>query len=55
MEHSVLYEKLKEQFRSNYITLDTLRGRVELYKKHPSKGITEDEFKEITGSKYTKE
>ena len=36
----------------NYITIETLRGRVELGKRKPSKGITEEEFFEITGEVY---
>lgn len=50
--HSPLFEKLKEQYENNYITIETLRGRVELGKKKPSKGITEEEFFEITGEEY---
>lgn len=50
--HSPLYEKLKTQYENNYITINTLRGRVEMGKKKPSKGITEEEFFEITGIEY---
>lgn len=50
--HSPMYDKLKEQYDNNYITIDTLRGRVEMGKKNPKKGITEEEFFEITGEEY---
>lgn len=52
MEHSPLFEKLYEQYQLNYITVETLRGRVALGKRKPSKGITEEEFFEITGMEY---
>ena len=52
MNHSPLFYKLLEQWELNYITIETLRGRVELGKRKPSKGITEEEFFEITGEVY---
>ncbi len=52
MEHSPMFEELYEKYLLNYITVDTLRGRVRLGKKKPSKGITEEEFFEITGMEY---
>ena len=52
MNHSPLFYKLLEQWELNYITIETLRGRVELGNRKPSKGITEEEFFEITGEEY---
>ncbi len=50
--HSKMFSTLKRQYTLGYVTKDTLRGRVELYKTKPAKGITEAEYEEITGEAY---
>lgn len=52
MEHSRMFNQLKYQYSLGYVAIETLKGRVELYKTKPLKGITEDEYKEITGIEY---
>lgn len=52
MNHSKMFESLKYQYEMGYISIETLRGRVELYKTKPNKGITEEEYFEITGEVY---
>lgn len=52
MEHSPLFESLKRKYELSYITKATLKGRVKLYATKPAKGITPEEYKEITGEKY---
>lgn len=53
MDHSPMYESLKEKYELHYITKETLKGRVKLYKSKPDKGITEEEYFEITGEVYS--
>lgn len=50
--HSPMFEKLSTQFQMGYITKATLKRRVVLYETKPEKGITEDEYEEITGEPY---
>jgi len=52
MEHSAKYEQLKRKWQLGYITEETLRGYVELNERKPGKGITAEEFEEITGIPY---
>lgn len=52
MEHSKLFFELKEKYEYGYITKETLKGRVKLYETKPAKGITAEEYKEITGEDY---
>ena len=52
MSHSAAYDSLKEKWDMEYITEETLRKWVALNDAHPGKGITADEFKEITGIDY---
>lgn len=52
MEHSENYEYLLNQYRLGYMKKSTLKGYVRLYGKMPAKGITEEEYLEITGEKY---
>jgi hypothetical protein len=47
--HSKNFEKIKKYFESHLWTIDMVRNVVG--KKH---GITEEEFKEITGEDYDK-
>lgn len=52
MEHSDMYEQLKGKHEMNYITNATLKKWVEINEKKPGKGITQDEYGEITGEQY---
>lgn len=52
MEHSPLFTSLYEKYQLNFITKDTLKGRVKLYATKPDKGITSEEYFEITGEAY---
>lgn len=52
MEHSPNFETYKSRYELNYITEEQLRRWVVLNKKNPKIGITEEEFKEITGKDY---
>lgn len=47
-----MYEKLKAKWEKGYITKATLRGWVALNEKKPGKGITAEEYAEITGEEY---
>jgi len=47
-----MFEQLKKQYDNGYITKDTLKRRVILYKTKPAKGITEKQYAEITGEVY---
>lgn len=49
---SIMFEELKLKYEMNYITKETLKGRVKLGKTKPAKGITEEEYKLITGEEY---
>lgn len=55
MEHSKKFDTLKEKWEKGYITLPTLAGYVALNEKRAGKGITAEEFKEITGAEYVGE
>ncbi len=44
-----MFELLKERWNNGYIGIDTLMGWVELNKKNPEVGITQEQFNEITG------
>ena len=46
------FEKFKEKWELQYITLDALRKWVELHQKKSTIGISPEEFKEITGEDY---
>lgn len=45
--------ELKTKWDMGYITIDTLRGWVELNDRKPGKGITAEEFTAITGEDYS--
>lgn len=51
-EHSPKYEYFKAQYELNYITKDTLKKYVQIGLKKPERGITADEYEEITGEPY---
>lgn len=50
--HSKKYDMLKERWDKDYITKGTLKGWVALNEKRAGKGITAEEYKEITGEDY---
>ena len=52
MEHSPNFYIYKTRYELNYITEEQLRRWVVLNKKNNKLGITEEEFKEITGKDY---
>lgn len=49
---SAKFETLKTKWQMGYITDETLRGYVELNERKTGKGITAEEYKEITGQDY---
>lgn len=51
--HSNDFEKLKERYEINYITVDQLRRWVAINARRSTLGITAAEFTEITGEDYT--
>ena len=46
------YEELLSKWQMGYITDETLRGWVELNERKPGKGITPEEYEQITGIPY---
>lgn len=50
--HSKKFDTLKDKWDKDYITKDTLKGWVALNEKRAGKGITAEEYKEITGEDY---
>ena len=46
------FEALLERWRLGYITRETLRGWVALNEAKPGRGITAEEFEQITGESY---
>lgn len=49
---SAMFEQLKEKYERNYIRIETLAGWVAINDKVPGKGITKEEYEEITGTPY---
>ena len=47
-----LFEKLKSRYEKGWITKETLRGFVLIEFKRPGKGITPEQYEEITGEPY---
>lgn len=47
-----MFEKLKAKWDMGYITKETLRGWVAVEAKRPGKGITPEQYEEITGEAY---
>lgn len=50
--HNKKFDSLKKKWEMDYITKDTLKGWVVLNEKRAGKGITAEEYKEITGEEY---
>ncbi len=50
--HSPKFDYFKNQYEKNYITKETLKKYVIIGLKKPAKGITADEYEEITGEPY---
>ena len=48
-----MYEAVKRKDERGYITKDTLKGWVKNEKKLAGRGITEQQYEEITKEKYT--
>lgn len=46
------YDVLLAKWHFGYITADTLRGWVALNDRKPGKGITPEEYEQITGEPY---
>ena len=46
------YEELLSKWQMGYITDKTLRGWVDLNERRPGKGITPEEYEQITGIPY---
>lgn len=53
--HSAQFETFKTRYERNFITKETLQGWVKINKKAPTRGITEEEYFEITGENYPAE
>lgn len=49
---SEMFDQLKTKYEANYVSFETLKGWVKINKIKKTKGITADEFEEITGMKY---
>lgn len=47
-----MFEELKAKWNKGYVSIDTMRGWVRLNKRNSLKGITESQYKEITGEDY---
>lgn len=52
-EHSKKFEELKRKYEAQYITKETLAGWVALNSRAPGRGITPEEYEEITGEAYS--
>lgn len=46
------FEELNSKWQMGYILIDTLKGWVALNNRKPGKGITPEEFQQITGIAY---
>lgn len=53
--HNPQFEVFKAKYERNFITKETLQGWVKINKKVSARGITEDEYFEITGENYPTE
>lgn len=47
-----MYEELKKKYDKGYITKATLKGWVRIERKIKGRGITEEQYEQITGEKY---
>lgn len=52
MEHSAKFDSLNAKYKMGYITIETLAGWVSVNNKRPGRGITAEEYEEITGEAY---
>lgn len=52
MKHSTKFESLKSKYDMGYVTKETLAGWVAIDAKKPGRGITAEEYTEITGEAY---
>lgn len=52
MERSKKFNQLKAKYDANYVTKETLQGWVRLNAKKTTKGITAEEYAEITGENF---
>lgn len=48
-----MYEALKKKYEKGYITKDTLKGWVKIEMKLKGRGITAEQYEEITGEAYS--
>lgn len=46
------FAMLKNRWELGWVTEETLRGWVEINERKPGKGITAEEFENITGKKF---
>ena len=49
---SARYKMLEDRWRMGYITDETLRGWVAVNDRSPGAGITQEEYRAITGKAY---
>ena len=49
---SAKFETYKEKYEKGWMTKETLKQWVAMYSRLPALGITEDEYKQITGEEY---
>ena len=47
-----MYEELKKKYDKGYITKATLKGWVRIERKVKGRGITEEQYEQITGEIY---
>lgn len=52
---SAKYKTLAEKYKKKYVTKETLRGWVALNDRAPGRGITAEEYEQITGEAYDTE
>ena len=52
MEHSAKFDSLNAKYKIGYIMKETLTGWVSINNKRPGRGITAEEYEEITGEAY---
>lgn len=47
-----MFEKLKEQYEAGFLAKQTLATWVKIEKMKSGRGITEEQYEQITGEKY---
>jgi hypothetical protein len=52
MEHSAKFDSLNAKYKMGYITKETLAGWASINNKRPGRGITAEEYTQITGEEY---